>query len=218
MTAFFLATALAAVVSGAGPDRPDADTPDFSGPRSVRLLLANPGVREQLKLDAIQEVLIVSHVESTDRQFQEHSRRLQARPPGQPNDEAGDPMAEIEASTRRLIEEALKPDQALRLRQIRLHDAGPAAFQDPEVEKALELSAEQQQEICRILGEVLDPREFVIPHDRARTILRRRELRRYGIRKILSRLTSEQRERFEELIGPPFELKIPVPQRPGPPA
>jgi eukaryotic-like serine/threonine-protein kinase len=127
----------------------------------------------------------------------------------------------------RAIAEILNPEQARRFRQIvlQLEQRGPYGFSDPQVVRALELTAKQREKIRRIFW-VAYPRSWDgWPYDSGPL---RKGMRKMGPEpwksihgKVMDVLTTAQKERWRELAGAPvqFELRSPRPAggRFGPP-
>ncbi len=89
----------------------------------------------------------------------------------------------------------LDPMQAQRLRQIALQERGLAAFVDWEVEKALNITAEQHQAIRTLLDKSRAPEKAKRFAKEGKTDVRSQ---------ILAVLTDRQREQWNDLVGPPF--------------
>lgn len=114
----------------------------------------------------------------------------------------------------------LTREQLGRLRQIRLQLAGPAAFRDPEVAAALELTPEQRDRIRAIEEEWLfawtkKMRDGSGPGSLGQPT---EPTGRPTHERILELLTEEQSRRWKSMIGEPFQgLLIPFPLPHGPP-
>jgi hypothetical protein len=108
----------------------------------------------------------------------------------------------------------LTEQQQARLRQILWQNRGPAAFLDPALQEALGLSESQKQ---AIQGVIEDHRRRAMQAGRgaAGGDEDRRErvatIRHEGLAKALTLLTAEQKQRWEELKGQPFEVKLEPP-------
>ena len=123
--------------------------------------------------------------------------------PGGRGDDRGPPLF-LTPPTRAELVQILTPPQRLRLRQIFLQVRGPMAFNEPEVVEALQLTADQRQQI-RVLqiGPFGRPGGFFGgpppkgpwggPEEFARVT-----------EQILNSLTPEQREKWRALTGKPF--------------
>lgn len=129
----------------------------------------------------------------------------------------------------------LSDSQFERFTQIALQHRGPLAFREPDVVTALELSAEQRSEIRKLVDSRMEPmfgppkgpppdfpdrmgpKPFEKPHRREDGFLG------YGhqdwdqtLESILKSLTPEQRGKWAEMIGEPFDVEV-LGFPPGPP-
>jgi hypothetical protein len=104
----------------------------------------------------------------------------------------------------------LTPEQQARLRQILWQNRGPAAFLDPVLHEALGLSEAQKR---AIQATIEDHRRQIMQLGRgpAGNAERTTAIRRQGLDKVLSLLSAEQKQRWEELKGKPFEIKLEPP-------
>lgn len=109
------------------------------------------------------------------------------------------------------IKEALKPEQFTRLQQISWQVGGSAAFADPELAKALDISKEQQEKIAALNREY-GQKQFGLfggggnPQD---AIAKMRELQQERDKKATEVLSKEQQEKYATLKGKPFDLPPP---------
>jgi hypothetical protein len=117
---------------------------------------------------------------------------------------------EQEAAVGRL----LKPEQLQRLKEIALQDHGPAAFRDPEVVAALQLTERQRERIRAIEANVF----FAGPHrgpghgpphgEQGRQA--HEQARKAAMEQIEKELTPEQVAAWKNLIGKPFTFRRPA--------
>jgi serine/threonine protein kinase len=198
-------------------------------------LLRNPAVQAELKV--------------TDQQRERLNviiQEIENHKPFDRNDEL--PRASAEQRSQQMlremkahesaIAETLTAGQLARLRQIALQERGVQAFQEPEIITALELTREQRQELRELCRRAPWPKRGFPGVDPGR---RKGKGVKDGppggrdgnhppgrgprpdsgadLRQALALLTSEQRKRYQELVGPlmNFEPQFP-PGRRGPPA
>jgi serine/threonine protein kinase len=102
--------------------------------------------------------------------------------------------------------------QLRRFREIALQDLGPAAFTDPEVAETLQLSPEQKKQIRALQEQVRWPPGPPGPPNPARWE-QFDKAKRQAQEKIVGLLTADQKRKWDDLVGKPFERKPP----PGPP-
>jgi Spy/CpxP family protein refolding chaperone len=106
------------------------------------------------------------------------------------------------------IKDILKPEQFTRLQQISWQASGSLALIDPEVVKALELSKEQQEKIASISQEYRQKQAglFRGEGNREESFLKLRSLSQERDQKVEEVLSKEQKDKFTELKGKPFDL------------
>jgi Spy/CpxP family protein refolding chaperone len=124
--------------------------------------------------------------------------------------EAGKKLAAQAEETKKEIEGVLLAHQVERLNQIALQVRGVAAFQDKEVQEALGLSSDQLDKM-KSLGEASrDKFRSAMEGLRGSSDQERRakfqELRKQAEDEVMGVLTSEQKEKFDKMKGPKFEL------------
>ncbi|HID21570.1 MAG TPA: hypothetical protein EYP14_04130 [Planctomycetaceae bacterium] len=110
------------------------------------------------------------------------------------------------------LELVLEPQQLKRLKQIQLQREGVFAIGRPDIAKQLGLSEKQMSKVRELIASVRPDRGkmrelFRQGRDAFRKYFAEREKRRREVEKqLLELLTPEQRKRWEELIGEPFEF------------
>jgi len=167
----------------------------------VSSLLTQPAVQQDLKLSDEQVKAIAALTEN---------RR---EPPWLHHN--GDDHAEDFGAKERACFEVLRPEQAKRLRQVVWQRRGAHAFADPDVADALQLTPEQRQRIHKI--EEDSWRAFWLAgqfRDRRPDAGKRPDGFWKGVSdRLLAVLTDEQKARWKEMLGEPFQGEI----RFGPP-
>ena len=121
----------------------------------------------------------------------------------------------------RELEKLLKPEQITRVRQIILQDAGANALADPEVQKDLVITKDQQEKLADLYTDIREQKLKVFAPDgktnretdsilqQLKDIDAKRDQRGTEI------LTKEQQQKFVELKGKPFDLSTLPPQYAG---
>jgi Spy/CpxP family protein refolding chaperone len=172
------------------------------------MLLRQESVQKELKLSDEQAQKVKELAEKTREKFQDIFA----------GDEADRPkkMQELAQENRKAVAEILSADQSKRLKEITLQQRGPAAFTDPEVAKALDLSEDQQTKIKSINEETVTAmRELFTPGQPPDDDTRKKmnDLRKTSGDKLLALLSADQKTKWTTLQGEPFKGEIRV----GPP-
>jgi hypothetical protein len=128
---------------------------------------------------------------------------------------------EAEARAKKEQEELakiLKPEQLKRLKEIYIQQAGTQALNTPWVAEELGITADQRERMATARREAAESlREaFQGGGDREGARERLAELRRGSEEKLLAVLSADQKRKFEEMKGEPFEMPRPE-RRPGGP-
>jgi len=124
--------------------------------------------------------------------------------------EAGKKMAAQAEETKKEVENILLPHQLERLQQIALQMRGVAALNDKEVQEALSISSDQQEKLKSLRDKAMEKSRSMMEDLRDATDQERRaklqEFRKQIEGEALGVLSEEQKEKFEKLKGPKFEL------------
>lgn len=109
------------------------------------------------------------------------------------------------------VAEVLQPAQAERLQQISWQAAGKAAIADPKLAKTLGLSEEQQKQAAAAMKEHADKQQELFAAggggDFQERFAKMRELNDARDKQLDSILNDEQKKKFDELKGKPFDLQ-----------
>jgi vacuolar-type H+-ATPase subunit E/Vma4 len=132
-------------------------------------------------------------------------------------------MAKMQEVTQKLnakytpkLKEILKPEQYQRLQQISWQAGGAAAFNDPELVQALNVTKEQQERIAAVNQDYQQKMRGLFGGGNAQdAFAKMRELNQERDQKAVEVLTKEQQEKFKELKGKPFDLAQLRQGRPG---
>jgi hypothetical protein len=185
------------------------------GARGQNFPLGNPGmliqqksVQQELKMTEEQIKKAGEIPQKIRGMFQDEGQKLKRDPEWAKKRQ--ELMKErVMAELHKAVAAILTPEQLKRLRQISLQENGPMAFGDPEVEKALQLTADQKAKIKAINEDfmthafkILDIREGGLKTDTNLT-----KVRKETVAKITALLSDKQRETYTGLIGEPFEVK-----------
>jgi hypothetical protein len=112
--------------------------------------------------------------------------------------------------TKKEIEEVLLPHQIDRLKQIALQLRGAGALEEKEVQEAVGVSSEQLDKMKSIREAAMEKGRSLMESLRDATDQERRaKFQEFGKQiqeEVMGVLTSEQKEKFDKLKGPKFEL------------
>src|SRR5207253_5339543 len=103
------------------------------------LLLQNPGVKKELKLSDNQVKKITETTESIRDKHRDEFEALGKLEGGERREKGQELRKKVSDETQKALAEILKPEQSKRLKEIQLQQEGARAFNDPEVQKALNL-------------------------------------------------------------------------------
>jgi hypothetical protein len=115
----------------------------------------------------------------------------------------------VGAENNKVIAGVLKPEQAKRFKQIELQLLGIRALQNGEVVKALDLAADQGRRVKALCEDLESNTKFPerIMHDPAEIRKIMEAQKKLFMEAAPSLLTPDQRKKWEELTGAPFELE-----------
>jgi hypothetical protein len=191
-----------------------ADSPVATHPAA----LAGPGVLKLMTLRPVQDELMLTDEQGTkstalckelNQKYREDLQHVLDAHGGE--EELNRKIAEltktINAEFAKSLADLLVPEQIKRFNQIELQSLGVNAFLTPGVQTALQLTDAQKHEIKNTAegwqGEV----RVVVMGSSEYSQEKMTSLRKSGVEKILSSLTTDQKKRWIELIGEPFDLK-----------
>jgi Spy/CpxP family protein refolding chaperone len=163
------------------------------------MLLGNEQVREALEIvdDQVQQIDEISEeMRSSMRDMFMNFRDLS-------DEERQKKMTELNDEYQAKIDEVLLPHQQKRLKQIMMQQRGrgrsglAGALSDDGLAKELNITASQKEEMQRVAEEARREMEEKVA-----------QLRKEMEDKILGVLDAEQRDKYRELVGEPFELDM----------
>jgi Spy/CpxP family protein refolding chaperone len=178
-------------------------------------LLANASVQEELKLTDEQKEKVKDFAAKQReamaglRDLSPEERREKMQEMTKANAEAAEKFAK----------DVLKPDQAKRLKQITVQQAGVAAFAMEDVRKQLKITDEQADKFKTMAEDLQrDIRELFSGGGFDREAMQEnmqkmRSLSKEYLTKAVGSLTDEQKKTWTEMTGKPFEVKMEQPRR-----
>ena len=178
------------------------------------MLLANPGVQKEIKLSDKQHAQVKKVVQEVfDKykpEFQKAGRDQEKR-----LKLMADSTQESRDRLRKELPDILKPEQLKRLQEIQIQVNGIVSFKRQDVQKELNLTDKQKEEIKGI-GEGLKKEVAALFKDAASAPVRKmpeamrksKELKDEATRKAVESLTEEQQKTWQKMHGEKFDLKL----------
>ena len=196
----------------------------FGGPG---FLLQNPGVQKELKLSDDQVKKITETTESIRDKHRDEFEALGKLEGDERREKGQELRKKVSEETQKALAEILKPEQNKRLKEITLQQEGARAFNDPEVQKALNLTDDQKEKIKTInedaakeMGDLFPPRGRRggggggAPPDPGafkERMTKMAAMRKETLDKATSVLNDDQKKTWKDMTGAPFEVKFEFP-------
>jgi ribosome recycling factor len=188
------------------------------GQMGIGQLLMNKSVQEELKLDKESIEKITAAIGKVREDMKDDLAKL--REQDTPREERQAINKKLTEATTKAVADLVKPEQMTRVKQIQLQVQGLNAFNNPEVQKAVNLTDDQKEDIKKVNDEAGQKvRELF--QDAQGDQDKIREMRtkitamtKENMEKVTKSLKPEQQKALKELLGAPFELKI-EPRRPN---
>lgn len=189
---------------GEGHGRPQfggQQLPRLAGMRKhgmlASILLVRPDVQKELNLTAQQKAKI-EEMQQAMRRAREELRSL-------PPDQRRRHMAELRQKNDPTS--VLTETQKKRLRELELQWQGPTALMNPEIAKEVGLTQEQRAKIMGILREQFQGLRDRSPQGGVRDPQALEKAREEAEKKILEVLTPAQRQKWDQMLGKPFNFE-----------
>lgn len=201
---------LCAALPGAAQERAQRGGPGrFGGGFQI-------GKVQLLQLEQVQQELKLSDEQTQQvRQISEDVRtQMREAFQGGGGPEAREQIQKVAADAEEKVKDVLKEDQAKRLNEIVVQVTGPEVLaRDRELAERLDVSRDQQREIREIVQEQQEKRRELFAGARgegrerfAEIRDKMEEIRKETDERILGALSDEQKQKWEQLKGEPFEL------------
>jgi len=172
-------------------------------------LLLNKGVREELKLSEEEAEKVRMLAQEAREKYQLSRQMLQEVEASGRLDKEKEYEEALNAEVADSLADMLRPKQLRRFGQIELQWRGPAALNDREVRRRLDLTDEQRREVDRLTADLT--RELqATPRDgqpAAEAGARREDIRKRALEKTAALLSDVQKKAWKEMVGEPFEFK-----------
>jgi len=183
----------------------------FGGRAGLSMLLSNESVQEELKLDDSQKEKAREFGEKSREKMTAAREELQGLDQEERGKKMREIMAESNSAARKAAAEILKPEQIKRLEGIELQVAGANAFEEEALQKKLNITGEQKTAISSIIQSSQEQTREIFQNagdDRQAAMEKIREHRKETLAKVEGKLTDEQKSKYKELLGSPFEVKF----------
>jgi Spy/CpxP family protein refolding chaperone len=178
--------------------------------RGVALMM--PQVQDELKLSASQKEAIQKVAQEVTGKYRDEMQKARESRDFAKLREIGQKSTAALNKALSSVKKDLKPQQKKRLHQIELQMMGTRAYLQPDVQKALALKPAQKKTIKGTLdGLAKEQQKLLAGGFNREAFAKLREMRQDADKKIDATLTSEQKDKFKELTGKPFEIR----RRPG---
>jgi len=184
------------------------------GGGGIGMLLSNPGVQQELKLDATQIEKAKEVADKAREKFTASRESLQSLQGEERFKKVAELNKEANEEANKSIGAFLSKDQIHRLHQIQHQVQGAQAFTDEHVQNKLKLTDAQKSEIAAINTEARAKMQAIFQDsqgDREAAMAKSNKLRKETLAKIETKLTDEQKTAYKELLGAPFKFE----PRPG---
>ncbi|WP_165064129.1 hypothetical protein [Paludisphaera rhizosphaerae] len=190
----------------------------MGGGGNVAMLLAAPGVQDELKLTEDQKSKVGDLAEKAREKMASARESLQNLEGEERMTKMRELNREANADAQKALADILKPEQVARLKGIQYQAMGVAAFENEELQKALKLTDAQKSELASIARDTMEKNREAMQgfqDDREGAMAKMRDIRKDGIAKAETKLTSEQKAEFAKILGAPFEVRMGGPGGPG---
>ena len=210
----FAAAALVSLAAGTAMAQPPGrggprGGPGMGGPQ----LLTNKSVQQELKLSEDQTKKIETVVQDVRKKHQDEFAALRNADQAERREKGAALMQKVSEETKKGLSGVLQPAQEKRFKQIELQTQGSRAFADPEVQKTLKLTDDQQEKIKTINEDAAKEMREMFQGGGGRGNFQEAqkkmaELRKETMNRTQEVLTSGQKEQWKEMTGTPFEIKF----------
>jgi hypothetical protein len=175
-------------------------------------LLMNKSVQQELKLTDDQIKKIDETVKEVREKHQDEFQALRDASQEERREKGAALMRKVGEETHKALAGVLKPDQEKRFKQIELQVRGAQAFTDPDVQKQLKLTEDQQDKIKTINEDAQkEMRSAREGGGGPGGFQKMAEIRKEAAEKSVSVLSADQKAQWKEMTGAPFEVRFEAP-------
>jgi Spy/CpxP family protein refolding chaperone len=176
-------------------------------------LLTNKSVQQELKLTDEQAKKVDEAVKGVREKHQDDFQALRDLSPEERREKGGALMQKVSEETHKALAGVLRPEQEKRFKQIELQARGTQAFSEPEVQKHLKLTDDQQEKLKTIAEDAGKEMRSLFqgggrggnPEEARKKMA---ELRKETMDKAMSVLNADQKAQWKEMTGEPFEVRF----------
>lgn len=191
------------------------------GQGGAAALLMNKSVQDELKMTEEQKGKMSGFQQKMFENMKDVFGKLQDVKPEERREKLQEIMKELTASSDKMVKEILKPEQAKRLQQIEMQQAGIRNLVKEDIQKTLKLNDDQKDKLKTISDDVAKDVQEIFrdagrdPQKMTEARKKMEGVRKEALEKANAILTAEQKKALKDLMGEPFELKIERPNFPG---
>ena len=177
------------------------------GQGGVGMLAENESVQKELNIDKDQADKVKEAVDKVRDSHKDDFAKLQDLGQDERRAKSQELNRTVSEETLKALADVLKPEQLNRLKQIELQQAGDRAFTRPDVQKALNLTDDQKEQIKTITEDAAKQRRELVQGGNAQGSRDKlTSLRKETLEKVQAVLTDDQKKTWKDLTGEPFQL------------
>ena len=172
-------------------------------------ILGVPAVQDELKLTDEQRGKVETLMGSLREEMMGLRDKLGDVAPEERFGRMREMMEEANAKVRKDVAAMLDSDQMKRFEQLELQIRGLDAFADAKVQEVLKVADDQKAKIGALMTEMAEKRQSIMQDaqgDFQGAMSKFRELQESTREKVMALMSDEQKEKYKELIGEPFEM------------
>jgi hypothetical protein len=176
-------------------------------------LISNESVQKELKLTPDQVEKATAAARSVQEKHPLDFQSLQDLSPEERREKMMARTKTVDEETVKELKGILSADQIKRLKQIELYNQGANAFNNPDVQKALNLTNDQKEKIKTIAADAQEEMRGLRGQggqggDRAEMQKKMAEFRKHTMEKVIAVLDNNQKDKWKEMTGTPFEVQM----------
>lgn len=174
-------------------------------------LLMFPGVQEELKLSDDQNKKAQDALMEIRQKYQGEFQGLRDLSDDERTEKMRDLGQKLNEDSNKYIKEILDKDQTARLEQISLQVRGIDALAEEDVQKKLEIKDDQKEKIQEMTTDLQEQSRTAFQDaqgDFRSAIEKIQKMRKEALDKVLASLTEDQKKKWDEMTGKPFELRF----------